>query len=392
MVAHDLVFSFFLIFTGALLLAPIALYTKPPIIIAYIALGAIVGPYGLSLIEAPQLLEEMSHIGIIFLLFLLGLDMQPSSLVTILKKATLVALMSCALFFGIGFGIALAFDHSTLDSLIIGLAMMFSSTIIGLKLLPTTVLHHKRVGELMVGLLLLQDLVAILTLIFIGSLGTSTDLDAANIPLWRPFVALPLLAIGSYLLVKGLLLPLIRKFDRFQEYLFILAIGWCLAMAEGAQAIGLTREIGAFIAGVTLATSPIAQYIAISLKPLRDFFLVLFFFALGAGFNLELLSQVILPALVLASAILILKPIIFRYLLGNMSERPALAWDVGFRLGQISEFSLLIAFVAFERSILSEQGSLLIQATAIITFALSSYIVVFNYPNPIAVSDKLRRD
>ncbi|MFT6189783.1 MAG: Kef-type K+ transport system membrane component KefB [Oleispira sp.] len=392
MVAHDLVFSFFLIFTGALVLATVALYTKQPIIIAYIALGAIVGPYGLSLIEAPQLLEEMSHIGIIFLLFLLGLDMQPSSLVTILRKATLVALISCALFFGIGFGIALAFDHSTLDSLIIGLAMMFSSTIIGLKLLPTTVLHHKRVGELMVGLLLLQDLVAILTLIFIGSLGTSTDLDAANVPLWRPFVALPLLAVGSYLLVKGLLLPLIRKFDRFQEYLFILAIGWCLAMAEGAQAIGLTREIGAFIAGVTLATSPIAQYIAISLKPLRDFFLVLFFFALGAGFNLELLSQVIWPALVLASAILILKPIIFRYLLGNMSERPALAWDVGFRLGQISEFSLLIAFVAFERSILSEQGSLLIQATAIITFALSSYIVVFNYPNPIAVSDKLRRD
>lgn len=392
MEAHDLVFSFFLIFTGALVLATVALYTKQPIIIAYIALGAIVGPYGLSLIEEPKLLEGMSHIGIIFLLFLLGLDMQPSSLVTILKKATLVALISCALFFGIGFGIALAFNHSSLDSLVIGLAMMFSSTIIGLKLLPTTVLHHKHVGELMVGLLLIQDLVAILTLIFLGSLGSSLDPDDVPPPFWRPFVALPLLLLASYLIVKCLLLPLIRKFDRFQEYLFILAIGWCLAMAEGAQAIGLTREIGAFIAGVTLATSPIAQYIAISLKPLRDFFLVLFFFALGAGFNLELLSQVIWPALVLAAAVLILKPVIFRYLLGNMSERPALAWDVGFRLGQISEFSLLIAFVAFERSILSEQGSLLIQATAIITFALSSYIVVFNYPSPIAVNDKLRRD
>jgi Kef-type K+ transport system membrane component KefB len=111
MVAHDLVFSFFLIFTGALVLATVALYTKQPIIIAYIALGAIVGPYGLSLIEEPELLEGMSHIGIIFLLFLLGLDMQPSSLVTILKKATLVALISCALFFGIGFGIAQAFNH-----------------------------------------------------------------------------------------------------------------------------------------------------------------------------------------------------------------------------------------------------------------------------------------
>lgn len=392
MADHDLVFSFFLIFTGALVLATVALYTKQPIIIAYIALGAIVGPHGLSLIDEPKLLEEMSHIGIIFLLFLLGLDMQPSSLVTILKKATFVALISCALFFGIGFGIALAFDHSILDSLVIGLAMMFSSTIIGLKLLPTTVLHHKHVGELMVGLLLIQDLVAILTLIFLGSLGSSIDPETIAPPFWQPFAALPLLLLSSYLIVKGLLLPLIRKFDRFQEYLFILAIGWCLAMAEGAQAIGLTREIGAFIAGVTLATSPIAQYIAISLKPLRDFFLVLFFFALGAGFNLALLSQVIWPALILAAAVLILKPVIFRYLLGNMSERPELAWDVGFRLGQISEFSLLIAFVAFERSILSEQGSLLIQATAIITFAISSYIVVFNYPNPIAVNDKLRRD
>jgi Kef-type K+ transport system membrane component KefB len=390
MVAHDLIFSFFIIFTGALVLASVALFTKQPVIIAYIALGAIVGPYGFSLIEAPKLLGEMSHIGIIFLLFLLGLDMQPANLIAVLKKATLVAIISSALFFAIGFGIALSFSHSTMDSLVIGLAMMFSSTIIGLKLLPTTVLHHKHVGELMVGLLLLQDLIAILTLIFLGSLGSTINVEST--PLWRPFVALPLLIMISYLLVKGLLLPLIRKFDHFQEYLFILAIGWCLAMAEGAQAVGLTREIGAFIAGVTLATSPIAQYIAISLKPLRDFFLVLFFFALGAGFNLELLSQVIWPALVLAGAVLILKPIIFRFLLGNMSERSALAWDVGFRLGQISEFSLLVAFVAFERSILSEQGSLLIQATAIITFALSSYIVVFNYPNPIAISDKLRRD
>lgn len=392
MVEHDLIFSFFLIFTGALVLATVALYTKQPVIIAYIALGAIVGPFGLSLIEEPKLLGEMSHIGIIFLLFLLGLDMQPSNLVAVLRKATLVALISCALFFGIGFGIAMAFSHSTMDSLVIGLAMMFSSTIIGLKLLPTTVLHHKHVGELMVGLLLLQDLVAILTLIFLGNLGSAANPGAEAPPVWQPFVALPLLVMGSYLIVKGLLLPLIKKFDRFQEYLFILAIGWCLAMAEGAQAVGLTREIGAFIAGVTLATSPIAQYIAISLKPLRDFFLVLFFFALGAGFNLQLLSSVIWPALVLAGAVLILKPIIFRALLGNMSERPALAWDVGFRLGQISEFSLLIAFIAFERSILSEQGALLIQATAIITFALSSYIVVFNYPSPIAVNDKLRRD
>ena len=118
----------------------------------------------------------------------------------------------------------------------------------------------------------------------------------------------------------------------------------------------------------------------------------MFFFTLGAGVNLDLLGDVIWGAALLAGAVLILKPVIFRMLLGKMSESSTLAWDVGFRLGQISEFSLLVAFVALESALLSERGSLLIQATAIITFIISSYIVVFNYPNPIAVKDKLRRD
>lgn len=118
----------------------------------------------------------------------------------------------------------------------------------------------------------------------------------------------------------------------------------------------------------------------------------MFFFALGAQFNLQLLSDVALSAIVLAVVVLTIKPVAFRVLLGRFSERRELAWDVGFRLGQISEFSLLIAFVATESSLLSEQGALLIQATAILTFVVSSYIVVFNYPNPIAVSERLRRD
>ena len=131
---------------------------------------------------------------------------------------------------------------------------------------------------------------------------------------------------------------------------------------------------------------------AISLKPLRDFFLVMFFFTLGAGVNLGMLEEVLVGAVLLAGAVLTLKPLTFRVLLGRFSETPKLAWDVGFRLGQISEFSLLVVFVAIESALLTERASLLVQATAIITFVLSSYIVVFNYPNPIAISDKLRRD
>lgn len=384
---QDIVFSFFLIFAGALVLATFALYTRQPVLIAYIALGAIAGPYGMAWIEHPELLTGMAHVGIIFLLFLLGLDMQPSSLIAVLRKATWVALASSLVFFSAGFGITQVLGYGTMDSLIVGLAMMFSSTIIGLKLLPTTVLHHKHSGELMVGLLLIQDMIAILTLILLGVMEGNSER-----PVWLPFAALPLLIAACYGTVRWILLPLIRRFDRYQEYLFIMAIGWCLAVAEGAAMLGLSAEIGAFIAGVTLATSPIAQFMAISLKPLRDFFLVMFFFTLGAGVNLGLLGDVAIGAAMLAGAILILKPATFRVLLGGVSERPGLAWDVGFRLGQISEFSLLVAFVAVQANLLSERASLLIQATAIITFVISSYIVVFNYPNPIAVSDRLRRD
>ena len=384
---QDIVFSFFLIFAGALVLATFALYTRQPILVAYIALGAIAGPYGIGWIEHPDELTDMAHIGIIFLLFLLGLDMQPSSLFAVLKKAMSVALLSSLVFFGIGAGITHLLGYDMMDAVIVGLACMFSSTIIGLKLLPTTVLHHKHSGELMVGLLLIQDMIAILTLILLGVLSGDSEH-----PVWQPFVALPIFAGGCYLIVKYILLPLIQRFDRYQEYLFIMAIGWCLAVAEGAAYVGLSEEIGAFIAGVTLATSPIAQFMAISLKPLRDFFLVMFFFTLGAGVNLGMLEDVLLGAALLAAAVLILKPLTFRLLLGRFSETPRLAWDVGFRLGQISEFSLLVVFVAIESALLSERASLLVQATAIITFVLSSYIVVFNYPNPIAISDRLRRD
>ncbi len=388
---HNIVFSFFLIFSGALLLATFALYTRQPLIIAYIALGAIVGPYALGWIENADMLSGMSTIGIIFLLFLLGLDMQPMALLSVLRSATLAGLLSSLAFFIIGYVSAWIFDFSQLDSVIIGLAMMFSSTIIGLKLLPTTVLHHKHVGELMVGLLLIQDMIAISTLIILGVLATQQNEQSSQL-IWLPFVSLPLLVAVSFLCVKYLLLPLMQKFDRFQEYIFILAIGWCLGLSEAAYQLGLSHEIGAFIAGVSLATSPVAQFIALSLKPLRDFFLVLFFFALGAGLDLSLLKNVLVPALVLATAMLVLKPTVFRLLLSNLSEKSNLAWDIGFRLGQISEFSLLIAVFALEHTLLSQRGALLIQATAIITFAISSYIVIFNYPNPIAINDKLRRD
>jgi len=381
--------SFFLIFTGAAVLATVALYTRQPLLIAYIVLGALLGPSGFAFINNTDLLADISKIGIIFLLFLIGLDMQPSNLLHMLKKATFVALISSVIFAALGYSVGILFGYSSEESLVLGIGMMFSSTIIGIKLLPTTVLHHRHTGELVVGLLLLQDLIAIFVLLV---LYTNESGDANIGSYIKAALSLPLLIGASAIFVKYLLLKLIQKFDRFQEFIFLLAIGWCLGMAEAAELLGLSAEIGAFLAGITIATSPIAQYIAVSLKPLRDFFLILFFFSIGAGFNLELLPQVILPSALLAIILIALKPIVFRVLLTRISETRELAWEIGFRLGQNSEFSLLIAYIASSIALIGEQASHVIQATAIISFILSSYLVVFRYPTPIAVSDRLRRD
>ena len=387
----SITFSFFLIFSGAAIFASLALATRQPLIIAYIALGACIGPYGASLVTDTQLLADIGHVGIIFQLFLLGLDMQPQALWATLRKSTVVAVFSSIIFLAMGFTVAALFGFATVDALVIGAAMMFSSTIIGIKLLPTTVLHHRHIGELMIGLLLLQDLLAIIVLMVLFSAASGDAAEMAR-QLATSMLGLPLLAGAALLLVRYVVLPLIARFDRFHEYIFLLALGWCLGLAEAAAALGLSEEIGAFIAGVTIATSPISQYIAVNLKPLRDFFLILFFFAVGARFDLTMLGQVVIPALVLAALVLSIKPVTYRFLLKGVSEKRSLAWDLGFRLGQASEFSLLIAYVAVGTALISEQASLLIQATTIITLLASSYIVVLNYPSPIAISDRLRRD
>ena len=380
---------FFFIFSGAALLASVALFTKQPLIVAYIGLGVALGPHVGNVLTNVDLLKQMSTIGIIFLLFLLGLDMKPRSLLTTLKKSVVVVAASSAVFFAAGYIIAVSFQFANSDALIIGICSMFSSTIIGIKLLPTTALHHRHIGELLVGILLLQDIIAIIVIsLMLSSGGDTTPLLAIS----KVFFWIPVLASLSFAAVRFVLLPIIARYDRIQEFIFLLSVGWCLGLAEIAELMGLSREIGAFFAGVSLASSPISQYLALSLKPLRDFFLVIFFCALGASLNIGLLGAVALPALTLAAVMLALKPTAFRFLIRGQSETNKLAWDLGTRLGQISEFSLMIVFVAIANSLVSAQAATVIQVAAIISFVVSSYLVVFRLPNPMAPNPELRRD
>jgi Kef-type K+ transport system membrane component KefB len=324
-----------------------------------------------------------------FLLFLMGLELNPREFLLLMRKTIMITLVSSLVFWGGGTLLAMLFDYSPRESLLIGSVMIFSSTIIGLKLLPTTVLHHQRTGEIIISILLLQDFIAILLLLIIE--GTATQ-QASFMEFVKLGISLPLLIGGAILIVRKVLLPLLQKFDTFREYIFLLAIGWCLGMAEAAAALGVSHEIGAFVGGVTLASSPISLYMSENLKPLRDFFLVMFFFSLGAGFDLSILGTVLIPALVFALLAIAGKPPVFRFLLARTGETDKRAAEVGARLGQLSEFSLLVSVLALEQNLIGIEASYLIQLTTLLTFFASTYLVVLRYPTPIALSDKLRRN
>lgn len=387
---HDsIVFSIFLIFSGAALVATLALWARQALIVGYIVLGAVVGPGGLKWVNDAGLIQDIAHIGIIFLLFLLGLNLYPQKLVQLLRKTTLVTLVTSAIFSGLGFGVAYLFGYALIDAVVIGVAAMFSSTIVGLKLLPTTVLHHRHTGEVIVSVLLLQDMIAILSLLAIQSMGRG---QLPTLEMIAVILSLPLLVLIVAVVARFALIPLFHRFDKIQEYIFLLAIGWCLGIAQLANTLGLSYEIGAFIAGVAIATNPISRFIAESLRPIRDFFLIMFFFALGAGLNMQVIGDVMLPAALLALLLLLVKPIAFKFMLIRVLETEKLGWETGWRLGQMSEFSLLIAFMALQVGLIASEAANLIQVATLITFIGSSYLIVLRYPTPIAVSDALRRD
>lgn len=370
-------------------MATLALYARQAMLVAYMLLGIILGPSGFAVVNDPALIQDIATIGIIFLLFLLGLDLLPRQLMAMLGEATTITLASSLAFWLVGFLVAYLSGFSTPEAALVGAALMFSSTIIGVKLMPTTSLHHRHTGQMIISVLLIQDLIAIIVLLMLQGYGKGVNLVMDIV--WQ-LGALPVLIVTAWFLDRYVLEKLIIRFDQIHEYIFLLAIAWCLGIAELAATMGLSHEIGAFIAGITLASSPIALFITEKLKPLRDFFLIIFFFSLGAGFNLDAMEAILLPAILLALFVIVLKPLVFRLLFMWAGEKPSVSLEVGVRLGQISEFSLLIAVLAVESGFISQTVSYLIQLATLLTFIVSSYVIVLRYPTPIAVSDRLRRD
>lgn len=385
---QNIIFEFVLIFAGAAFFATVFLYLKQPVILAYIGFGIAAGPWGLGLIKEAEHIEELSHIGVILLLYLLGINLKPDRLYHLFSKTAVVTLLTSLVFLLVTAAAAMAFGFGFIESIIIGAALMFSSTIISIKLIPTTALHHRHTGEMMTSVLLMQDVIAILLIVMLtGGLGENVTLTIAIL-----FLKLIALAFVAYGLVRYVVNNLFLRFDIIQEYTFLLALGWGMLGAGVAQAIGLSYEMGAFIAGVAFASSPVSMVIAEHIKPLRDFFLILFFFSIGAQFNFLVTQQVLLAGVVIAILIVVIKPFVFKQGFQLIGEDEKFSMELGARLGQGSEFSLLVSYSALAIGLIDLRASYLIKMVVIITFVLSTYWVVYRYRTPISSTEKNRMD
>ncbi|HKL22195.1 MAG TPA: cation:proton antiporter, partial [Tichowtungia sp.] len=274
-----------------------------------------------------------------------------------------------------------------LSSILIGLTLIFSSTILVLKLLPTTALHHKRMGAYCIAILIAQDLLAIGMLVFLEAGQGSTLLEWALLP-----VKGSALIAAAFAAEQLILRRVMAWSSRFHETLQLLAISWCLGVAIAAEYLGLSYEIGAFIAGVALARSPLSFFLSEQLKPFRDFFLVFFFFVLGTRFDPATCSSLMIPALLLTLLMMGVKYVNFRTLFGWVGEEKKFAHETGMRLAQASEFSLILVLAEQRVGLLDERAFQLVQLVTVFSLIASSCIVVARFPSPLATNPKLKQD
>jgi Kef-type K+ transport system membrane component KefB len=350
---------------------------KQPLVVGYILSGIVVGPYVLNILSSTEQVELFSKIGIVILLFIVGIGLNPLVIKEFGKVSFLVGLAQIIFTALISFFVVkfLGFDDTT--SLFVAIALTFSSTIIVLKLLTDKGDINNFYGKISIGILLVQDLVATLLLLFLSTLANSNGLGLSEILLGLLFktllIALIIIIFSKYIL------PLIGKwFASSQELLFISSLSWGLSVAALFAALGLSIEIGALIAGVALSMSPFSYEIMSRMRPIRDFFVIMFFILLGSHLILNDIQALIYPALILSAFVLITKPLIVLIVMNLLGYKKKIGFMTGTALSQISEFSLILATLSLTYGYITQQTVTLITLIGIITIAGSSYMIIYS--------------
>ncbi|MBI4147463.1 cation:proton antiporter [Candidatus Woesearchaeota archaeon] len=370
----DTFFEIGLVIGIATIISLLVRFLKQPLIIAYILTGIIAGPSLLNVISSTDTITIFSHMGVALLLFVVGLSLDPKVIKEVGVVSAITGVGQVLFTTIIAFLISLALGFPALTALYIGIALSFSSTIIILKLLSDKNEMDTLYGKISIGFLLVQDLIAIFVLMVVSSLngGMSAESFVLGTALKGISLLVGLILIGIYML------PRITKFAaKSQEMLLLFSISWAFALSLLFFRAGFSIEIGALLAGVTLSFSPYRHEISSKLKPVRDFFLVLFFILMGYQVGLHDITQYIIPIIIFSLLVLIGNPLIVLVLMGLLGHTKRNSFMAGLNVAQISEFSHILIALGISVGHLGSSILSLITAVALITIAISSYLVLY---------------
>lgn len=372
---HDIFVELSLIIAATALVATIMRLLRQPLIIGYILTGIIVGPSVLDIVNEPETIESLGKFGIALLLFVVGLGLNYKVVKEVGKTSVLTGFGQVLITTFVAFGLTRAIGFSTVDAIYTSVAMAFSSTIIILKLLNDKKEQNKLYGKISIGFLLVQDVTATIALV-IASASNNGSVNFADFG----FLALKALGLftGLWILTQIFLKPTAKFFSRSQELLFLFTIAWGFGVGAVFKEVGFSLEIGALVAGISMAGIHYAQDVASKMRPLRDFFLVVFFISLGATLNLSEISSVILPALVLSTLVLVGNPIIVMSIMGLLGYTKKTSFKAGMAVAQISEFSIIFVLLGSDNGQVSGEIVSLVTVVALITIAISSYMFMYS--------------
>ena len=353
----------------------LALWLRQPLIMAFIIVGILLGPAGLQFVSATEEVELLAELGIALLLFVVGLKLDPHEIQAVGPVAIIAGLGQILITGLLGDFIAIFFGFTPISAFYIGLSLTFSSTIIVVKLLSDRREIDALHGRIALGILIVQDLVVVLAMILLTAFS-----DPSNQSLWQEIFAV--VFKGSFflllivLLTRYVLPKLLHTLAHSTELLLIFAISWAIALAAVGDTLGFSKEVGAFIAGVSLASTPYRATLGARLVSLRDFLLLFFFINLGIHIDMNHLGSEVIPALIFSLFVLLGKPIMLMVLVSRMGFRKYTSTITSLSLSQISEFSLIIATLGVSLGHINENILGLITLVGLITMGVSTYMII----------------